>query len=165
MQTQASSALSPDEIKRQLETIAGHEIDASPEQLKNLTYPAGSYAYFAADEESAVTWRGLIFPIKYCNSATLLDTCGASITGVDGKRVFRLSEFVCFSTPHDLLEPINIVATARSEGPFFLTMTYALIDSASDLQITVFAWDVNGAPAANIVFDWRCRVAWEPHIL
>ena len=40
-----------------------------------------------------------------------------------------------------------------------MTMTHSLVNTpATDVQITVFAWDANGAPAPNVVFDWRCLV-------
>jgi hypothetical protein len=142
------------EIKRQLEAITGHEIDVSADMLLKLWYPAGAYNY----AEGNATWRSILFPGKRCNAATLLDASGVSSTGSDGKRVFLLSDFVCFAQLNALAEPINVVATPRSETPFFLTMTHALNNTANDVQITVFAWDSNGTPAPNVIFDWRCRV-------
>jgi hypothetical protein len=38
-----------------------------------------------------------------------------------------------------LAEPINVVATARSTTPFFVTTTHELVNNGTDVQITVFA--------------------------
>ena len=165
MQTQTPSSPSPDEFKRQLEAAAGRPLDVSPEQLKWLLYPAGSYAYFGVDENAKATWKNLLFDTKYCNSATLLDVCGVSSTGADGKRVFLLSDVWCPQL-EELSEPINVVVTPLSENPYFVTMTYSLVGSPgyyTDLQITVFAWNTTGTPAAAVPFHWRCRVVSKYH--
>jgi hypothetical protein len=162
---------SPEEIKRQLEAAAGRPLDISHDQLHWLTYPVGTYAYFGADEGATSTWASVFLPRKFCNPATLLDACGASSTGADGKRVFLLSEVVCSLSGNTLSEPVTIVATPRSETPFLVTITYALVPNPqnpsfdTDLQITVFAWDTNGAPAPNVGFHWRCRLPASPIIL
>jgi len=88
----------------------------------------------------------------------LLEACGASATGADGKRVFLLSHVVCFAQMNQLSDPINVVVTPRTDGLFYTTVTYSFINNDSDLQITVFAWDARGGAAPNIPFDWRCRV-------
>jgi hypothetical protein len=85
----------------------------------------------------------------------------------DGKRVFLLSDFLCdaYNRRFGCVEPINVVATPRAERPVFLTMTYAPVPPEPevtfipDVQITVFAWKANGAPAPDVEFDWRCRAA------
>jgi hypothetical protein len=149
------------DIKKQLEEIVGHRIDASAEQLKHLWFPVGSYDYSALDEQAHSTWQSIFLPGKNCNEATLLDVSGVSYTLADGKRSFLISDVVCFDPvfPWALAEPVNVIATPRTEKPFFLTRTHALVASQSnnDLQITVFAWDANGNAAPNVVFDWRCR--------
>jgi len=35
----------------------------------------------------------------------------------------------------------------------------------NDLQITLFAWDANGAAAPSVSIDWRCRLVSLPIIL
>jgi hypothetical protein len=144
------------DLKKTLETVAGHEIVASQEQLISLWMRVGSSNY----SDGAITFRSIILPGKSCSPATFLDVDGASSTGTDGKRVFLLSEFACLPQLHSFAEPINIVATPRSAAPFFVTVTHTLVGTgtSSDVQITVFAWDANGTPAPNVVFDWRCRV-------
>ncbi len=154
MEKKPDKTAKAEDVKKQLEALVGHQIDVSAEQLFRLWFPAGSYAY----GDGTVTWRSILLPGKSCYSASLLDASGVSSTGADGKRVFLLSDFVCFPQVYSLAEPINVVATPRSASPFFLTMTHSLVNAASDVEITVFTWDANGAAAPNVVFDWRCRV-------
>jgi hypothetical protein len=144
-------------IKKQLETLTGHKIDVSAEELiKVITYPIGAYHTTAG----RAVWRLITFPgkVKSCTDCTLLDVSGVSSTEADGTRVFLLSDFVCFPEYHSLSEPTNVLATARSTTPFFVTTTHELVNNGTDLQITVFAWDPKGAAAPNVTFDWRCRV-------
>ena len=149
-------------IKKQLEALTGQKIDFSAEQLiKVLSYPIGAYDY----TDGSAAWRWIILPGKACSDATLLDASGVSFTEADGTRAFLLSDFVCFPQLRSLAEPINVVATARSTTPFFVTTTHALINNGTDVQITVFAWDAKGAAAPNVTFDWRCRVVSNQIIL
>ena len=153
----------PPDIKKQLETLTGHKIDVSTEELiKVIAYPVGAYDY---TDHGSAAWRWIIFPGKRCSDATLLDVSGVSVTEADGTRVFLLSDFVCFPQLRSLAEPINVVATARSTTPFFVTTTHALVNNGTDVQITAFAWDAGGAAAPNVTFDWRCRVVSIPIIL
>jgi hypothetical protein len=146
-------------FKKQLEAIARHEVKMTAGSFP--FFPDGVYDY----AEGKITWTNVLFPRKNCTAASLLDVSGLSFTGDDGKRVLLLSAFVCFSRFTALAEPINVVATPKSERPFFLTTTCALNANASDLQITVFAWDANGDAAPNVGFDWRCRVVSVPMFL
>jgi hypothetical protein len=170
MRTRRPRATPPEDIRRQLEAATGRPIDVSHEQLLRLTFPVGTYAYFGTDENANSTWASIFFPRKYCNPATLLDVCGASFTGADGKRVFLLSQVVCSLSGNTLSEPVTVVATPLSQTPFLVTMTYALVPNPqdpqfdTDLQITVFAWDTSGAPAPNVSFHWRCRIVASPII-
>ena len=53
------------EIKKQIETIVGHEIDPGVERLIKFYYPAGSYAIFFQDESAQACWRRIFpFPSK-----------------------------------------------------------------------------------------------------
>jgi hypothetical protein len=141
-------------LKKQLEAVIERELDISAEQLHTLWFPIGAQDY----TDGTATWRSIIFPGKSCNAATLLDASGESSTGSDGKRAFLLSEVACLPLVRSLAEPINVLATGRSSGPFFVTTTHALVDNGNDVQITVFAWNAGGAAAPNVSFDWRCRV-------
>jgi hypothetical protein len=153
------------ELKKHIETIVGHEIDPDVERLIEFSYPAGSYALFYMDQSAQACWRRIYpLPIKDCSIVRLLEATGVSSTLADGKRVFQVSDVVC---PEGVLwsfgEPINVVATPLAESPIFLTMTHSLISQGQDpsfqpdVQMTVFAWNTDGFPAPNVVFDWRCR--------
>ncbi len=153
------------ELKKQIETIVGHDIDPNVERTINVFHPAGSYALFFMDQSAQACWRRIFpFPGKDCSIVRLLEATGVSSTLADGKRVFQVSDVVC---PEGALwsfgEPINVVATALAESPILLTMTYSLISQGPDpsfqpdVQMTVFAWNIDGSPAPNVVFDWRCR--------
>jgi hypothetical protein len=155
------------ELKEQIETI-GHEIDPDVERLIKFSYPAGSYTAFGEvlTSESHVCWRRIYpFPNKVCSfGVPLLDATGVSSTLADGKRVFHVGDVVCpQGASFGFGEPINIVATPLAESRTFLTMTYSLIPQGPDpsihpdVQMTVFAWNTDGSPAPNVVFDWRCR--------
>ena len=158
----------PAEIKKQIETIVGHEIDPGVERTINLFHPAGSYALFYMDQSAQACWRRIFpFPSKDCSIVRLLEAAGVSSTLADGKRVFQVSDVVC---PEGVVwgfgEPVNVIATPLAESRTFLTMTYSLIQQGPDpsihpdIQITVFAWNANGAPAPDVGFDWRCRAVW-----
>jgi hypothetical protein len=153
------------ELKKHIETIVGHEIDPDVERLIEFSYPAGSYALFYMDQSAEACWRRIYpLPIKDCSIVRLLEATGVSSTLADGKRVFQISDVVC---PEGVLwsfgESINVVATPLAESLIFLTMTHSLISQGQDpsfqpdVQMTVFAWNADGFPAPNVVFDWRCR--------
>ena len=147
----------PEDVKKQLEALGGREILVESAQLKFLRYPVGAYDY----SDGLVASHSIFFPSKRCDNAKLLDVSGSSSTGTDGKRAFRLSDYVCFQ--HRLLQaPVNVLATPSSTAPFFVTTSHALVDPndllKSDVEITVFGWDANGNPAPNLAFHWRCRV-------
>ena len=148
----------PADVKKQLEAIVGREVHAEAAQLRFLWYPAGAYDY----SDGYVALQNAVLPGLRCNAARLLDVSGASYTGRDGKRVFRLSDFVCLPQHRLLSEPVNVLATARSTSPFFVTTTHSLVDQndilRSDVEITVCGWDSNGAAAPDLSFHWRCRV-------
>jgi hypothetical protein len=149
-------------IKEQLEAIVGHKIDASEQQLAKFSYPIGLFDLWGG---WAVSKSVFPFPRKSCSQHLFVDVGGVSSTLPDGKRVFRLSDFICdlFDKRLGFVEPVNVVATPRAERPVFLTVTYAPVPPEPqvtyipDVQITVFAWGANGAPAPNVEFDWRCR--------
>jgi hypothetical protein len=153
------------EIKEQLEQIVGHKIDASEQQLAKFAYPVGLSSYWSG----SATWKTIFPPNKICSQQQVIDVSGVLSTLADGKRVFLLSDVVCPPLRIGYVEPVNVVATPRAERPVFLTMTYLTVVQGGpppripvhhDVQITVFTWEANGAPAANVEFDWRCRAVW-----
>lgn len=102
------------------------------------------------------------FPNR-CTVSRVLDVSGFAQTLENGRNVFKLSDFLCPAGEVFSL-PINIVATPISRKPFFLTVTHILINNGTDVEITVFSWNANGAPAPGIPFNWRCRVE-HPHVI
>ena len=143
----------PAEVKKQLETIAGQELDITPEQAISLTFPLGAH-----DTTNGIVASRVIFPpTKICTPSPLLDASGAAFTGAAGNVTFLLSNVICLPPVRSLAEPINLLATAHSNTPFYVTTTHALV-GATDVQITLFAWDPKGNPAPNVSVHWRCRV-------
>jgi hypothetical protein len=151
-------ATDPQDVKKQIEAIAGREIHVEAEQVKFLWYPVGAYDY----SDGFVAWQHIFLPGMRCYDGRLLDASGASYTDADGKRVLRLSQFVCLPQSRLLSEPVNVLATPRSKEPFFVTTLHALVDQndflRSDVEIIFFGWNRNGDPAPNLSFHWRCRV-------
>jgi hypothetical protein len=153
----------PEDVKKKLEDIAGRELVVAPEQLNNLRFPVSVYDY----ADGRVVWHYLFLtPGKRCEYAwRLLDVSGASYSGADGKRVVKLSDVACLgSFAGQLAEPVNVLATARSANPIFVTNTHSLISPSypNDIEITFFVWDDKGHAAPNVSFDWRCRANVSP---
>ncbi len=154
------------ELKKQIEKIVGRDIEAEPGQLINLAHPVGS-AYY--EEGSQVTWYRTFFPGKFCVSpVTLLDASGHSSTGADGTRVFLLSTFIC-SSLNSFSEPAYLLATPKTASACFITLTHQIVPDQNhpgynDVQVTAHSWGPNGTAAANVPFDWRCRVVSNPII-
>jgi len=114
-------------------------------------------------DEGQVTYERIFLPGKTCSPSELLDVAGNSSTGADGKRVFRLSDFLC-STSNNFAAPVNLVATPRSTSPCYATSTLTLVPNPAlptafnDVEITIFTWAPNGSPAPSVSVDWRCRL-------
>jgi len=86
----------PAEIKKQIESIVGHQIDPGTERLIKFSVPLGSYAVLWMDESAQACFRRIFpFPGKECSIVQLLDATGVSSTLTDGKRVFQVSDVVC----------------------------------------------------------------------
>lgn len=159
------------ELKDKLEAAVGQELAVDAVAHLGFTRtPVGLYDITSTPEGSSfVTSRGLIRVLpKICVATRILDVSGWGIMGSDGQRTFRLSEFFCYTATLGvtLEAPINVIATPNTRVPCFLTSQYSLVDDHKDVEITLSAWDPNGAAAPDISFDWRCRVAWsEPSIL
>lgn len=157
-------ATKPD-TKKHLEAILGHKLSDDEVQLIQFVFPVAAHT-ITTDENTFTTLQNLfIASPNECRAARLLDISGLATTDNNGQRVFKLSEFICHSSPtaaNRFQQPINVVATPRSTTPCFLTVTHSLVNTdglkAVDVEIKVFTWDANGAPAPNVSFDWRCRV-------
>jgi hypothetical protein len=164
MDKRSEKSPNPEDVKKQLEILAGRNLPTSADLLVKLWYPAGTYSY----DDGYACWRAIFsaFPEygKSCSVASLLDVCGVSSTAGNGQLVFQISQFVCFPPVRALAEPISVVVTPRSADAFFATQTHGLINNNSDVEISVFTWDADGNPAPGISFDWRCRVVSVPII-
>ena len=160
MDSDSRTAAKFKQLKKQLDDLAGRDIDVNPEKLIHFIFPIASQSF---DDPGIVTFERIFFPGKSCQQMRLLDVAGNSSTGDDGKRVFLLSDFLC-STDNVFAAPVNLVATPRSASPCSATTTLTLVPnpalptSFSDVQITVFAWNPNGSPAPGVSIDWRCRL-------
>lgn len=98
---------------------------------------------------------------------TGLDVSGNSTTDAHGQYSWRLSKFA--SPPLDLStwklkDPMSFVATPVTDKPTFLTITLKkdstihLNMPMDDLVSQIFSWDIQGNPAPNTRFCWRCRL-------
>jgi hypothetical protein len=146
-------------LQKQLEKIAGKDLDLGVEKLRNFIYPAASHDI----QDGEVTNLGIFWPIKNCSNWQLLDVAANSSTADNGKRTFLLTDFVC--DQNLFAPPVNLVATPRSEKPCYTTTNINPVPSPtpgyySDVQITVFTWSPDGSPAPNVSVDWRCRLPW-----
>ena len=148
------------DVKKQLEAIAGKKLDVTEEQLRFLRWPVGAHDF----TDGTVLWKSFIIVGQSCVPSTLLDASGVSFSGANGQVTFLLSSFICLPLVRSLAEPVNLLATARSDSPFFVTLTHKMVpdpnspQSFNDVEITAYVWDANGAPAPGVAFDWRCRV-------
>ena len=153
------------DVKAHLEAIKGSKLDL-PGGVQvnkfNLFYVLGTVVQAVGLNAvtSVVTYKDLLFDeATHERLAPSLDVSGVSSTGSDGKSVFRLMAFVPYEL-ENVAEPIHIVATPHGSVPSFLTVAHTVMGDAEagDIEITVYAWDPNGNPAPDIVFDWRCRL-------
>jgi hypothetical protein len=99
-----------------------------------------------------------------CALSRLLDISGSTAVTDTGTITLRIRNFLC---PEDrdlyvFAPPPNIVATPVSATPIFTTVMHSLILNQAqllvDIEIHIFAWQANGAPAPHVTVDWRCRV-------
>ena len=149
-------------LKKSFEAILGQElpIDFAGEIL--LRERTGAYTLvpkgMITSREIGTTGKST----RRCYQWDIFDLSGASRTGNDGKIEFLLSDFFCEEIEFD--HPVNFLVTVRSNSPVFLTSLRSLTDDRRDVKITVFSWNSSGESAANITFDWRCRVPYIPII-
>jgi hypothetical protein len=159
------------ELKKQLEEITGHKINANSEQLLAFVFPIASSTYTTKPGDNDDVWvtsERLIFPSPICADGSLLDTSGVTETGGDGKIVFTLHNFLC-GRLGAFAEPVNLLATPQGTSPRYVTMAHQLISNPTlglftDVQITACSWNPDGTAAPNVRFYWRCRVVANPII-
>ena len=154
------------ELKAALEAFAGNKIDATNEEVEQsilkLIVPISTYAFTSGGE--IVSRNIVIFVPRSCVQSELLDVSGVAVTGSTGSVTLLLNDFIC---PNDVgriyAEPVNIIATPASTTPFYVTATHSLVTVppstfVQNVQINIFTWDSKGAPAPNVVVNWRCRL-------
>jgi hypothetical protein len=172
------------DIKAALEAFAGHAIDVTKEQLESqlkfsfivpfstysFTPPAGSTD--TPENVGQLVSRNIILPRpNICSPSELLDLSAVGVTPDTGHLTLLIANFLCpGESPRLYFEPVNLVATAFTANPVFLTATHKLIvtppdTAATNVQIDIFSWDANGAPAPEIAVNWRCRVPTSPNIV
>ncbi len=145
------------ELKAHLEGIVGRKVilPTVPIGPVNLFYLLGAFDNIAG----YITSKNLLYDnVTRVSPANLIDVSGVSSTDGTGKGVFRLSTFVGGELAP--AEPINIVSTASGTVPVFLTVEHTIVTAGifpEDIEVTVYAWDSNGNPAPNAIFEWRCR--------
>lgn len=178
MATSTNETAAAVDVKAALEAFAGHAIDASEQQIQEQlihfavpfsTYsftPAGTGTEKADNIGQVVTRNIIVVGSPSCSTSELLDVSGVNATSDTGNLTLLVKDFLCPDEPGRVYnEPVNIVATAVSANPFILTVTHSLISSPTpNVQINIFSWDFNGAPAPNVVVNWRCRVPTFPLI-
>jgi hypothetical protein len=142
------------EHKKQLEAILGERLSEEALQRISLTQLVAA----TTSSDGSTTLRHLLLPRpNQCFTDRFLDVTGVSSTGADGKARLRLTHFLC--PPFPIFGfPLNVVATPLSNNPRFLTLSRTIVDNGADVEIEVSTWDADGAPAASVAFDWRCRV-------
>jgi hypothetical protein len=171
------------DIKAALEAFAGHAIDATrqqiEEQLRFFIVPFSSYSFtppagggVTTDNVGQVVSRSIIvFRSNICTPSELLDVSGASVTPASGHLTLLITSFLCPNEETRIYsEPVNIVATAASSTPAYITATHTLIVTppntvATNVQLDIFSWDATGAPAGDVAVNWRCRVPTAPLII
>lgn len=164
MELDATTSAKVAELRKQLESISGQQVDASEEQLLQLFYRVSLYNY----EDGTIMSASPFHPGKSCTQAStlpasFLDVSSSSSTDASGRRAFLLTDFMC-STVNSFGAPVSLEVTPFARTPCYATMTHTLVPNPSapgsfnDLQIVVFTWGANGQAAPNISFDWRCRL-------
>jgi hypothetical protein len=154
------------ELRRRLGDLAGEDLELTDQQILNFFFPVAMTTY----TDGSVTFRHLVIPRKFCQTATLLDASSQNGTGGSGSVTFLLSSILC-STGNNFTGPVNLEATPVTRSPIYVTSRYALVPnpgapgSFNDLQITLMTWAANGSPAPDVAVDWRCRLVSVPVIL
>lgn len=147
------------ELKTHFDVILGRDAAADfPDAEVLLREIVGAYSF----SDGNVTAREIGTTgnsTKRCGRAGLLDVSGVARTGADGTSKFVLEDFFCRSEGTTIFHPVNFVATPLSRRPIFLTATRSLAGPLV-VEIEVRTWDAAGSPAANISFDWRCRIRY-----
>ena len=143
------------DTQKYVESILGHV----PVGSVTLDEPIALYTTEEGkrrSDEYRVFQDGTIRRVKICRQADLLTVSGITLTQSDGTIDLLLSDFHCERI--SVLDPVILIATARTSSPVFVTAVPDVIDGGSDVRIIANAWRAGGDPAANIQVAWLCRV-------
>lgn len=151
------------DVKKALETVMGYELTEDTMQLIDLFASVASYERTDVPGNFVTRMSLIVHRPPTCEQYQgLLDVSGWWLTGSDGRSVFRLTSFICYEAPPFIYPPVTVVVTPTSSEPRFATVLHSLVkndkDKAVDVEMQVFTWGANGAPAPNTSFNWRCRV-------
>jgi len=151
------------DTKKHLEAILGEKLGEDAIQLIQFTQSVAA----TTDSPGMSAERHILIERKTCRFSRLLDVSGFAQTLSNGQNVLRLTRFICLPVPETLtfVHPITVIATPLSSKPCFLTINRSLVNNGADVEIKVFSWNANGTVAANISFDWRCRVELLPPVI
>jgi hypothetical protein len=144
----------PEVKKEHIEGILGEPVANEALALIQLFQDVA----ISTETPSRTTQRSvLVARPNRCTDSRVFDVSGFAQTQANGQVVFKLSSFLC--PANEIFSfPVNVLATPISQKPFFLTVMHTLVNDGTDVEITVFSWDANGAPVPNVTFNWRCRV-------
>jgi hypothetical protein len=145
-------------LESALEQIPTHEIEAADDVA--VSWPISIYTESSGYVKIHDALRG-----ARCATPSVLDIGGARSTGADGTAQISLNDLHCLRVGGGNVvgydNPVNVVATPRSDTPIHLTVLVNIVRGANrpqDVLITVFAWDVNGTAVGGARFNWRCMV-------
>ena len=149
------------ELKKYFESILGRQLDID---LDGELVVRERVGIDTVQLEGSLTARDIGTTgasTKVCSSVRVRDVSGTTRTGSDGTATFPLSDFHCGEIV-SYIHPVQFVATPQSRSPVYLTAVQTLTGNRQDVTIMVYAWDMNGTPAPNVSFDWRCRTPFSP---
>jgi hypothetical protein len=152
------------DVKAHFEAILGWEIADDLDATIAIRETLGAYARESGPRVARdIGTTGA--STKGCTGeGGMLDISGIAVTKADGTATFRLSDYHCV----DLIaveQPLNLVATARTGAPVFVTAQHSVSSDRRDVEITLMAWNARGEPVPGVAVDWRCRLPFQPIIL
>ena len=141
------------ESKKQIESILGQSVSDEALLLIVSDFDIAINTHALAE----ITQRHPLINVpNRCRRSRVLDLTGHALTLEQGQNTFKLSDFMC-GVNGTFSRPVNIIATAQSGKPVFMTVMHDIISGGTDIKLTFFSWHANGTPAPHVPFHWRCR--------
>jgi len=95
------------------------------------------------------------------NNGQILNMSGFAKTDGNGSVEIMILDFLCGDHTFRVFQtPAIVVATPRSMSPVFVTTRALQTPDQRNLKISFKTWEINGAPAPNIFFNWFCQVPY-----